>query len=33
LWFGFAGPALLVIVSRRQLPHITHADAQALAES
>jgi MFS family permease len=31
-WFGFAGSALLVLAIWGQLPHIAHADAEALAD-
>jgi predicted MFS family arabinose efflux permease len=31
-WFGFAGSALLVVAIWGQLPHIAHADAEALAD-
>ncbi|MDV3222857.1 MFS transporter [Intrasporangium sp.] len=31
-WFGFAGSALLVVAIWQQLPHIAHADAEALAD-
>jgi predicted MFS family arabinose efflux permease len=31
-WFGFTGSALLVVAIWRELPHIAHADAAALAD-
>lgn len=31
-WFGFAGSALLVVAIWHQLPHIAHADAEALVD-